>query len=243
MTGRVGAIEVPKSCDVLAQRLREQILAGGFSPGDCLPTERDLVAETGLSRGSVREALRILEAEGLLQTRPGRYGGSIVCRPSENLLARQVGSFARGRGVAFQTLIEAREALEPMLAQLAAHNHTDEDMAALDAITIRLEAAALADLPAFLAENVKWHWALAVASHNELLRAFMASIAGLIHASSRAEHVASDEVRGLVVAAHRRILQAIRDRDGEAARRRMARHVQAYSDRIRDTSAGTPHTG
>ena len=240
VSARVGAIEVPKSCDVLAQRLRERILAGGIAAGQALPAERDLVAETGLSRGSVREALRILEAEGLVHTRPGRYGGSIVSRPSESLLARQVGSFARGRGVAFQTLIEAREALEPTLAQLAALNRTDDDLDALEAITRRMEDAVADDVPAFLEENVRWHWALAVASGNELLRAFMASIAGLIHDASRAEHVETADVRAVVVKAHRRILQAIRQRDGEAARRRMERHVKAYSAQIRGAGEGAP---
>ena len=87
---------------------------------------------------------------------------------------------------------------------------------------------------------MQWHWALAVASHNELLRAFMASIAGLIHESSRSEHVATSDVRRLVLKAHRSILRAIRLRDGEAARRRMERHVKAYSLRIHEVApAGT----
>ena len=232
---RVGVVEVPKSCNVLADRLRLQIFSGGFAAGEPLPPERDLVTETGLSRGSVREALRILEAQGLVRTRPGRHGGSFVCQPSENLLVQQVGSFARGRGVPMHTLIETREALEPMLAQLAAANRDDDDLTVLDTIAARMEAAA-DDIPAFIAENVQWHWALAVASHNELLRAFMASIAGLIHESSRSEHVATSEVRRLVLRAHRSILQAIRQRDGEAARRRMERHVKAYSIQIQQVA-------
>lgn len=232
---RVGMLEVPKSCDVLADRLRLQIFSGAFAPGDPLPPERDLVTETGLSRGSVREALRILEAQGLVRTRPGRHGGSFVCQPSEHLLTQQVDSFARGRGVSTQTLIEAREALEPTLAQLAALNRDNDDLAALEAITVRMEAL-VNDIPGFIAENVQWHWALAVASHNELLRAFMASIAGLIHEASRSEHVAAAEVRRLVLKAHRSILRAIRLRDGDAARRRMERHVKAYSNRIHEVA-------
>ena len=104
----------------------------------------------------------------------------------------------------------------------------------------RMEDAVADDVPAFLEENVRWHWALAVASGNELLRAFMASIAGLIHDASRAEHVETADVRAVVVKAHRRILQAIRQRDGEAARRRMERHVKAYSAQIRGAGQSTP---
>lgn len=241
MTAGVGMIEVPKSCDLLADRLRQQILAGGFAPGDPLPAERDLVIETGLSRGSVREALRILQAQGLVRTRPGRYGGSTVIQPTENLLASQVGSFARGRGVSFQALIETREALEPMLAQLAARNRSDADLAALDAISVRMAAAASSRPAVFIDENVNWHWALAEASHNDLLRAFMASITGLIHQSTRIEHIAEKAVRAQVLKAHKRILQAIRQGDPEAARRRMARHVTAYSEQIEQQAGpGSP---
>jgi DNA-binding FadR family transcriptional regulator len=237
MNARVGTIDVPKSCDVLADRLRERILAGVFAPGDPLPAERDLVAETGLSRGSVREALRILEAEGLVHTRPGRYGGSIVCQPTERLLARQVDSFARGRGVTDRAVIEARETLEPMLAQLAAEHRTDDDLRALDAIGARLQAAVDGDAAGFLAANVEWHAAIAAACGNALLRAFLMSIAGMIRDTTRDEHVDSREVRLAVVHAHRRVVDAIRARDGEAARRRMQRHVKAYSARIDEVTS------
>ena len=232
MSSRVGAIEVPKSCDVLAGRLRTQILGGAFAPGEPLPAERDLVAETGLSRGSVREALRILEAEGLLQTRPGRYGGSVVCLPTADLFARQVGSFAKGRGVSFDTLIEAREALEPTLAELAARHRGEADLRELDRIDARMEAAIEGDLQAFLAANVEWHQAVAEASGNDLLAAFIRSIAGLIRESTLEEHVTSNALRRLVLSAHRRVADAIRAKDAGAARRRMERHVKAYSTTI-----------
>jgi GntR family transcriptional regulator, transcriptional repressor for pyruvate dehydrogenase complex len=232
MSIRIGTISVPKSSDLLAERLRVQILAGGLAPGDSLPAERDLVADTGLSRGSVREALRILEGEGLVQTRPGRYGGSVVCQPVERLLARHVSVFAKGRRVSIQSLIEAREALEPMLAQLAAVNRTAQDLVSLEAISARLEDAAPTDVPRFLAENVAWHRALAIASHNELLCAFLTSISGLIHEASQMEDFAPDDVRALVVKVHRRILAAIAAGDADAARRRMERHVKAYSAQV-----------
>jgi GntR family transcriptional repressor for pyruvate dehydrogenase complex len=228
MSARVGTIEVPKSCDVLAARLRAQILEGRLAPGEALPGERDLVVETGLSRGSVREALRILEAEGLVQTRPGRYGGTVISRPSSELLARQVGSFAKGRGVGLRMLIETRESLEPMLARLAARHRTDADLDALEAAVARMRRAVDGSAADFLAANVEWHWAVALASGNELMSAFMASITGLIRESTLEEHVSSREVRLAVIDAHRRVNAAVRAGDAEAARRRMARHVTAY---------------
>jgi GntR family transcriptional regulator, transcriptional repressor for pyruvate dehydrogenase complex len=225
----LGLINVPKSCDVLAERLQQQIVNGTYPAGSPLPTERNLVSETGLSRGSVREALRILEAQGLVRTRPGRYGGSVVAEQGDELLGSQIHRFAKIRGVPWHALVEVRQALEPMVAHLAAKNRTDSDLAELRAISDQLDAAAVNDVPRFLAENAKWHSALAAASHNDLLRAFTASISDLMLEASRLEKFASQEVRRLVTIAHRRILQAIEAKDADAARRRSERDVQAYA--------------
>jgi GntR family transcriptional regulator, transcriptional repressor for pyruvate dehydrogenase complex len=228
----LGLINVPKSCDVLAERLQRQILSGTYAPGAALPTERDLVTTTGLSRGSVREALRILEAQGLVLTRPGRYGGSVVSQLSDARLTGQIELFAKRRSVPLHALVEARQALEPMVAWLAARHRTAEDLQMLKAISIRLDEAAVDDLPGFLEHNASWHTALAAASHNDLLRAFTASISGLMLEASRIENFASADVRKLVTQAHRRILQAIEAQDADAARRRAERDIQAYAQHL-----------
>ena len=229
MLDQLGSINVPKSCDVLAERLQQQILGGTYAPGAALPTERELVTTTGLGRGSVREALRILEAQGLVRTRAGRYGGSVVARPTDALLATHINLFAKGNSVSLRALVEARQALEPMVAYLAARNRTAEDLAALKAISKRIDQAAIDDVPLFLQENVQWHSALAAASHNDLLRAFTASISAQMFEASSLDKFASPDVRGLVTHAHRRILQAIEAQDADAARSRAERDLQAYA--------------
>ena len=225
----LGEINVPKSSDVLVARLQEQILGGTYPPGATLPTERELVSATGLGRGSVREALRILSAQGLVRTRAGRYGGSVVSRPTDALLAGHIGLFAKGHGVSLRALVEARQALEPMVASLAARNRSAEDLAVLKRISARLDAAAIDDVPRFLLENASWHNALAVAAGNDLLRAFTASISELMLEASRIENFASSDVRALVSLAHRRILQAIEAQDADSARRRAESDLQAYA--------------
>lgn len=232
MLDDIGKIKVPKSCDVLADRLQKQILSGAYPPGSSLPTERELVAGTGLSRGSVREALRILEAQGLVETKAGRYGGSVVSRPTDALLASHINLFAKGRSVTLSSMVEARQALEPMVAYLAARNRTDEDLETLKTISARLDEAALSDVPRFLEENAKWHSALAVACHNDLLRAFTGSISGLMLEASRIDNFASTDVRTLVSQAHHRILEAIAAQDADSARRRAERDVQAYATHL-----------
>src|SRR6476646_8737763 len=130
----LGRIKVPKSSDVLAERLKQEILSDAYGPGSALPTERELVSATGLSRGSVREALRILEAQGLVHTRAGRYGGTTVSQPTDDHLANHINLYAKGRSIQLSALVEVRLALEPTVAYLAAQRRTAEDLAALRAI-------------------------------------------------------------------------------------------------------------
>ena len=225
---KLSPIVVPKTSDVLASEPRKQILNGVLAPGMSLPTERDLVAQTGLSRGSVREALRILETEHLVKTRPGRNGGLIARQPGDDALAKYVSLFVQGPGIALMSLLQTRDAIEPTLAALAATNRTDAQLRLLVEPTEAVESA-FPDLPLLLRENVKWHCAIAVASHNELLRAFMVAISELVYQATAIENFATDNVREVVIAAHRRILDAIIAQDADAARRRMSRHLAAIT--------------
>jgi GntR family transcriptional repressor for pyruvate dehydrogenase complex len=225
----LGRIKVPKSSDVLAERLKREILSDAYRPGSSLPTERELVSTTGLSRGSVREALRILETQGLVHTRAGRYGGTTVSQPTDDHLTNHINLFAKGRSLPLSALVEVRLALEPMVAALAAERRTEDDLETLRAIAERIEQAADNDVDAFLEENVNWHDALAAASHNDLLRALATSVGGLMFEASKIEEFATPEVRQRVKHAHRRILAAIEAGDAESARRRVERDVQAYA--------------
>lgn len=222
-------IKVPKSSDVLAERLKREILSDAYQPGASLPTERELVTATGLSRGSVREALRILETQGLVLTRAGRYGGTTVAQPTDDHLASHINLYAKGRSVPLSALVEVRLALEPTVAWLAADRRTEEDLTNLRAISQRIKQAAENDVTTFLEENVAWHDALAVASHNDLLRAFANSVSGLMFEASQIKEFASVEVRERVCLAHAKILEAIEAGDADSARRRVERDVQAYA--------------
>ena len=237
--GDLGRIRVPKSSDVLAERLKQEILSNTFAPGSMLPTERELVSGTGLSRGSVREALRILEAQGLVLTRAGRYGGTTVSMPSDDHLANHIDMYARGRSIPLTALAEVRLALEPMVVALAAERRTEEDLEKLRAIADRIDATAenAEDLDEFLIENVKWHDAISAASHNELLCALAVSVGGLMFEASRLREFASIEVRKRVCFAHRRILEAIEEGIPEIAKRRAEHDIQAYAE-ILATAAG-----
>src|SRR4051812_41527764 len=159
----VAAVVVPKASDVLAAKLRELILSSGLAEGTPLPTERELVAQSGLSRTSVREALRVLETEGLVATKAGRNGGSQVRRPGRESISRSFGLFVRSHGVRFEALFEAREAIEPAAARLAALHRSDDDLAEMTRIHQEFEAIS-DDAAKHARVNLEWHRAVVKAS-------------------------------------------------------------------------------
>ncbi|THJ76137.1 FadR/GntR family transcriptional regulator [Candidatus Frankia alpina] len=224
-------MQVPKASDVLAEDLRERILRGEFREGMVLPPERELVVQTQMSRTTVREALRILEVQGLVRIRTGRSGGAYVQVPGGESVASSVSLMIRGRQIRLAALLETREAIEPACARLAARYRTDADLTALEKANeaISVESGSRTD---FLQANVDWHVAVAVASHNELFTGFMSALSRAIYASTDNQDFIDTEVRRLTVRAHRGITEAIRSRDAERAVRRMNRHVHAYAEAV-----------
>jgi len=220
-------MEVPKASDVLANELRERILSGEFVEGTPLPPERELVVQTRMSRTTVREALRILEVQGLIRIKAGRAGGAFVQRPGEESVASSLALMIRGRRIRLASVHETREAIEPSCARLAALNRTSGDLHRLEAANEAL--AASADLDGFLRANVDWHIAVATASHNEILTGIMMALSRAIYTTTNNEGFVSDEVRSIAVRAHRSVTRAIKDRDPDAAIRRMTRHVHSYA--------------
>lgn len=223
-------LNVPKASDVLAQELRQRIRSGALNVGEALPTEREMVEQSGLSRSSVREALRILEVEGLIEIRTGRSGGARVRRPGSEDFGRHLDLFIWGRDVSFEELHEVREALEALAAEGAARRRTEPDIAMLSAKTEAVEAA-LEDHPRYLAANLEWHLSVARASHNDLVIGMMSTLSNAIHEATAIEAFNSREVREATVKIHRAILAAIVAGDPDAARRRMRRHVIAAGKR------------
>jgi DNA-binding FadR family transcriptional regulator len=228
---QLSPMQVPKASDVLADDLRERILSGELPEGTALPPERELVIQTHMSRATVREALRILEVQGLVRVKTGRSGGAFVQRLGEASVASSVSLLIRGRHIRIAALLETREAIEPVCAQLAAKYRTDDDLARLEEANeaISVESGSLAG---FLRANVDWHLAVAVGSHNELLTGFMSALSPAIYASTDNQAFIDTEVRRTTVRAHRTITEAIRAQDADAAVRRMNRHVHAYAEAV-----------
>ncbi len=153
---------------LLADDLRSQITSGQLRPGERLPTEPELCARSGVSRSTVREALRLLSSQRLIVTTRGVTGGSYVAQPSPAALAENLASgmslLLSTTPVGLADLMEARELLEVPAVGLAARRRTDADLASL--------AQALFDpvddLPSKVAAHRAFHVALAAATGNPL---------------------------------------------------------------------------
>lgn len=222
---QLSPIRVEKGFETLAFIIREQILSGEIPAGDVLPNERALVERSGLSRGSVREALRVLETQGLVSTRLGRNGGRVARQSGGEVVRSSLEMFIRGQRVPFAVLMETIETLEPSLAALAASHRDDDDIQAIRAESETLRA--ISDPTRFVAANARWHRVMAQASHNPILLTIYDALGpGLL--DPHVARFASADVRDAVIHAVSRVEDAIVAADADAARRRMERHVRAY---------------
>lgn len=229
-TGKITGEEGDVISSSLARTLKQKIVSGEFEVGSSLPAERDLMVQYEVSRATVREALRSLGAQGLLEVRRGRRGGSYVCAPSSDRLSDSINLFIAGHGIKFIDLLAVREAIEPVAAAQAARFRTDEDIAAMQSI-LDASQEELEDLERFSALNIDWHTAVVVASKNPLFLSIMTSISpALYSATTREEFDLS--IRQTVLKTHSRISDAIAAGDMDAARRRMSRHVSSYGEQL-----------
>lgn len=217
---------------LVAQELRQRILHGPLSDSDRLPPEVELAAELGVSRHHLREALRVLEQEGLVQVRSGRNGGIYLTVPGADVLARTFAGILSRNNASLRDLMEARLIIEPATAGMAATNATEADLQRLERLIAEQERGG-GSRPE---NNSRFHLAIAEAAHNQTLLLTMESISLIIqpldlqlNASYTAEESAgSQEMHDAAMHAHRAILSALRRHDPEQATARMQAHLRAF---------------
>jgi DNA-binding FadR family transcriptional regulator len=227
-TGRVSA-------DIVEQ-IKRAIQQGRLTPGDQLPSERELTKQLGVSRVSVRDALRMLEAYGLIEVRVGARGGAFVTAPAPNLVGEGMAHMLLLAAVAPSEVTELRLIFELAVLPLACERRTDDDLEELAAICDRAEATLQAGAYD-VTLSAEFHTRLAKATHNTAIALFAESFQGPLLASLRQAQRVAPEMGKAGLLEHRAIVDAIRARDAEAARTIMSEHLERTARRVRSTSA------
>lgn len=214
----------------VAEKLTRQIVSGKFAMGDRLPAERELAAQYKVSRPTVREAIIALEIEGLVEVRLGSGVYVLSASPTREGVERDTGAFE---------LTEARILIEGEAAALAAKNVTDEEIAELESLLDEMDAANRLGAGAGELVDQRFHQYLAGCSHNS---AMQSAVEHLWHVRSRSPQciLTFEKARGKghkpVIDEHRRIIEAVRSRDADAARTAMRDHLGRVLDYLLEST-------
>jgi GntR family transcriptional regulator, transcriptional repressor for pyruvate dehydrogenase complex len=213
-------VRAPKLSHLVAERLRTQIAEGELSAGDSLPSEAQLLEQFGVSRPTLREALRVLEAETLIQLGRGARSGAIVLGPSIEAVARYSGTFLASRGTTLGEIHQVRMLLEPQLAALLAQRSRKDDVKALRAcVKAQQDGLARGDYLAVISDVIEFHDVMVRSSENSAL----GLLSGMLHdislkvypqmlvAGSTSERQAVRRRTEQSAAAHSRLLELITD--------------------------------
>jgi GntR family transcriptional regulator, transcriptional repressor for pyruvate dehydrogenase complex len=190
---------------------------------------------------SVRDALRMLEASGLVEVRVGARGGAFVTAPAPALVGEGMADMLMLADVRPDEVTEARLVFEVAILPLACERADDEDVVALEEICGRAEAAlgAAGYDPAISAE---FHTRLARCTHNAAIALFAESLEAPLRLSLRRARLADPETGGVGLLEHRALVDAIREGDAEAARTIMAAHLGRTARRVGRAAPGPSNT-
>ncbi|MFT4258074.1 FadR/GntR family transcriptional regulator [Microbacterium sp.] len=223
--------EQPRAWRAVLARIESDLLDGRLAPGDRLPSERDLAAELGVGRSSVREALRVLEVMGLIRTATGsgpQAGAIVIATPTggiSTLLRLQVAA----HGFALSDIVDTRLVLESAVVSTLARA-ADRDTTGAHALLDAMDADGLAP-EEFLALDAQLHLTLAEASGNGVIAATMAGLRTAIESYVTAGAASVSDWRAMtdrLRAEHRDIVAAVDDGDADAAAVRVRDHISGY---------------
>lgn len=227
------AVKQNRAYQDVVEQIQEAIISGSLKPGSQLPAERELKEQFGISRGTLREALRVLEQKGLIEIRTGVSGGSIIREVNSEQLSENLGFLIRNRTVSLHDLAEFREAMEGSVAALAAQRAGEEDLALLGKLVAEAEGYLKEGRKGwdnFIRTDEKVHMALARISGNQLFISVLESVYFNIHTYyenylSRDKQLLQENFNDL-----REIVGAVATGNAENARELAQGHVRRFNE-------------
>ncbi|HEV2530430.1 FadR/GntR family transcriptional regulator [Phenylobacterium sp.] len=226
-------VRVPKTAELVAGRIRRAIVTGELRTGDSLPSEAHLISDFQVSRPTIREAIRILESEGLISVSRGARGGARVSQPDSDIVARAAGLALQTRGATIRDVYEARMLIEPPAARLAAERRPKEAAAVLRP-HVEAEFGLTGDVVAVTQAIADFHRILMEQCGNETLAILALAMKGVFEKSlltSQAHRppVSLPERQKQLrfgLASHRKLVELIEAGDGPGAEAHWAAHME-----------------
>ncbi|MDA0644112.1 MULTISPECIES: FadR/GntR family transcriptional regulator [Nonomuraea] len=220
----------PKLSLEVARQIVETMRDSGMGPGDRYLPEAEAMRRHGVGRGTYREALRFLEHQGLIVMRPGPNGGPEIVQPGWPNLASTVALLLQFAGAPLSSVLDARVMIEPGLAELAARNATDEELAAMAGDLDAIERG-LGSYRAFSAAYESYWRHLAESCHNELFAFLSPALRAIVNSAG---FVPDERYRAQVLGRLRTVHAAVAARDAQAARDAMRELEEEFGRRLRE---------
>jgi DNA-binding FadR family transcriptional regulator len=223
----------------IQREVTQLILDRKLKPGAPLPTEAELMENLGVSRNSVREALKALQALDIVEIRHGygTYVGQASLTPLVDGLTFRTLALLGDDAHALGEILQVREVLEEGLIRRIASSLTDADLAGLEAIVVRMEASSRSEGP-FPALDREFHERLYNALGNELVPQLLGAFWNVFHRVAAARGWTEDPAPEVTARRHRDILTALRARDVESAQRAMTDHFRGIEARAAQEMRG-----
>jgi GntR family transcriptional regulator, transcriptional repressor for pyruvate dehydrogenase complex len=222
----IGPIKKTRVAEEVAQRIRTLILDGTFPQGKPLPSERVLTEQFGVSRGSIRDAFRMLEMIGLLETRHGR--GTFPHELTVDRLVAPLASVMAYQQDLQDELLDVRRMFEPAVARAAATRMTEEDLADLQGILDTQRRKIKTGQPTIV-EDTAFHAVLARSTRNRVIVSLMSTLNDLL-VESRTLSLSQEGRLLKSIEGHEAVVDALRRRDAEGAARAMYEHIDKIAD-------------
>ena len=223
----------------IVQQIKNQIFSGSIPAGNRLPSENELCAQFGVSRTTVRDALRVLESQGFVEIKVGAGGGSFVSEPHHETVTESLSNMLKMQNMGIEELAEARMVIETSIVALAAKRATAKDIAAMEEAIAEARAGKHSGDPHFTPHSVSFHVALAEAAQNQVLLFTVNSFRSLFYETIE-KLVPDPDMQDRAIDDHQKILEAIKARDAEKAERIMRAHLGYFKTRAARLDAPRP---
>jgi len=234
-TSTFTAVKTRRTYEVICEQIRQQLATGTLKAGDKLPAERELAVQLRVSRSALREALRSLEAAGIIRNVKGVKGGAFIQQAEPDRIVQAMQDYVRLGSVTLGELTEARIAVQDVIIRFACERATEDDFCDLEAIVARTKQVTSVDDRYQCA--VDFYDVLARSTRNRMFGIFVDSLSSILHEFVRGPGY--ETLQETLMASRARLIGHLRNRDADAATHEMRKHLERVHRHVRKTMKDT----